>query len=73
MTTSQQLGGAAGAALFVTVMTLWSADPAGGPDQAGVRSAFVAAAVISTAVLAGSLLLGRGGPESTGSPAAVRE
>ena len=73
MTTSQQLGGAAGAALFVTVMTLWSADPAGEPDSTGVRSAFVAAAAISTAVLAGSLLLGRGRPESTGSAAAVRE
>lgn len=57
LTTAQQVAGAAGAALFVTVMTLWSDHPDGVVDAGGVEAAFVVATAISTAVLAGSLLL----------------
>ncbi|MEU6131275.1 DHA2 family efflux MFS transporter permease subunit [Saccharopolyspora sp. NPDC047091] len=56
LTTCQQLAAAAGTALFVTVMTLWSARP-GAPDEAGIRAAFVVAAAMSTLVLAGTALL----------------
>lgn len=56
LTTCQQLAAAAGTALFVTVMTLWSERP-GEPDEAGIRAAFVVAAAMSTVVLAGTVLL----------------
>ncbi|MCV7062901.1 DHA2 family efflux MFS transporter permease subunit [Mycolicibacterium vaccae] len=45
MTTLQQVAGAAGTALFVTVMTKASVS-GGAPDMPGVHAAFVAAAVI---------------------------
>ncbi len=45
MTTLQQVGGAAGTALFVTVMTKASMS-GGAPDMAGVHAAFVVAAGI---------------------------
>ncbi|OBF12370.1 MDR family MFS transporter [Mycobacterium sp. ACS4331] len=46
LTTLQQVGGAAGTALFVTVMT--NASQSGGaPDMPGIHAAFLAAAVIS--------------------------
>lgn len=46
LTTLQQVGGAAGTALFVTVMTRAS-HSGGAPDLPGVHAAFTAAAVIS--------------------------
>ncbi|MFV8053255.1 DHA2 family efflux MFS transporter permease subunit [Mycobacterium sp. 48b] len=46
LTTLQQVGGAAGTALFVTVMTKAS-QSGGAPDLPGVHAAFMAAAVIS--------------------------
>ena len=46
LTTLQQVGGAAGTALFVTVMTKAS-QSGGAPDLPGVHAAFTAAAVIS--------------------------
>ncbi|MFP5023042.1 DHA2 family efflux MFS transporter permease subunit [Pseudonocardia phyllosphaerae] len=58
LTSTQQVAGAAGAALFVTVMTLASG-ATGGVDATGVRSAFVVAAVIATGTVLGSLLLQR--------------
>ncbi len=64
LTTCQQLAAAAGTALFVTVMTLWSARP-GQPDEAGVRAAFVVAAALSTLVLAGTALLRSQRPAET--------
>jgi len=52
MTTLQQVAGAAGTALFVTVMTKASVS-GGAPDMPGVHAAFVVAAVIgSVAVVA---------------------
>jgi len=45
MTTLQQVAGAAGTALFITVMTKASAS-GGAPDMPGVHAAFVTAAVI---------------------------
>jgi len=59
MATLQQVAGAAGTALFITVMTLASADPAGGTDVAGARAAFLTAAIIATIALPLTLLVGR--------------
>ncbi|TQK30081.1 DHA2 family lincomycin resistance protein-like MFS transporter [Arthrobacter sp. SLBN-53] len=53
MTTLQQVAGAAGTALFVTVMA--KASTAGGaPDMAGVHAAFVAAAIIGAVAVVGA-------------------
>lgn len=58
LTTLQQVAGAAGTALFVTVMT--NASRSGGaPDLAGVRAAFTAAALIGVAVVIGAFFTGR--------------
>ncbi len=51
LTTLQQVGGAAGTALFVTVMTKAS-QSGGAPDLPGVHAAFMAAAVISVIAVA---------------------
>jgi DHA2 family lincomycin resistance protein-like MFS transporter len=59
MATLQQVAGAAGTALFVTVMTLASADAARGTDIAGARAAFLCAAIIATVALPLTLLVGR--------------
>ncbi|MBW0092684.1 multidrug efflux MFS transporter [Pseudonocardia sp. KRD-184] len=56
ITTLQQVAGAAGTALFVTVMTLASAS-GGAIDAAGVRVAFLTAAVISLLAIGTSLLV----------------
>lgn len=56
ITTLQQVAGAAGTALFVTVMTLASVSD-GAIDAAGVRVAFGTAAVISVGAIAVSLLV----------------
>jgi DHA2 family lincomycin resistance protein-like MFS transporter len=57
LTTLQQVAGAAGTALFITVMT--NASGSGRPDLAGVRAAFTVAAVISVFAVAASFLTGR--------------
>jgi MFS transporter, DHA2 family, lincomycin resistance protein len=57
--TLQQVAGAAGTALFVTVMTLAAADPTAGTDVRGARAAFLCAAIIATATLPVTLLVGR--------------
>jgi DHA2 family lincomycin resistance protein-like MFS transporter len=59
VTTLQQVAGAVGTALFVTVMTLGSADPTGAIDAAGTHAAFLVAAVISIVVVGLSFLVGR--------------
>lgn len=51
MTTLQQVAGAAGTALFVTVMAKASAS-GGAPDMPGVHAAFVAAALIGAVAVA---------------------
>ncbi|MHC9293299.1 DHA2 family efflux MFS transporter permease subunit [Mycobacterium sp. LTG2003] len=50
LTTLQQVGGAAGTALFVTVMTTAS-QSGGAPDLPGVHAAFLVAAIISIAAV----------------------
>ncbi|MGQ0575439.1 MAG: MDR family MFS transporter [Pseudonocardia sp.] len=59
LTTLQQVAGAAGTALFVTVMALASAGAATGADAAGARMAFLTAALIATAAVPVTLLAGR--------------
>ncbi len=59
MATLQQVAGAAGTALFVTVMTVFATDHAVAADVTGTRAAFVCAAIIATAVLPLALLVGR--------------
>ncbi|WP_067989984.1 hypothetical protein [Mycobacterium adipatum] len=53
MTTLQQVAGAAGTALFVTVMSRASAS-GGAPDMPGVHAAFLAAAVIGAVAVVGA-------------------
>lgn len=63
MATLQQVAGAAGTALFVTVMAVASAAPPGvGADVDGARAAFLTAALIATAVVPVTLLTARGRP-----------
>jgi DHA2 family lincomycin resistance protein-like MFS transporter len=68
----QQVSGAAGVALFVTILSMGtSALSAGGlsPDAAaagGIRYAFLAGAIVSLGSVAGSLLVRRGGPLPAG-------
>ena len=57
LTTLQQVAGAAGTALFITVMTVFSG--AGGVDEAGIHAAFLVAAVVSLLVVAVAFLTGR--------------
>lgn len=54
MTTLQQVAGAAGTALFVTVMTKASVS-GGAPDMPGVHAAFVVAAVIGVVAVGAAL------------------
>ncbi|GGG54145.1 MFS transporter [Kocuria dechangensis] len=65
--TVQQVAGAAGAALFITVMTLAAAEPAASEVEAaaaGVRAAFLCGAVISLLAVAGSFWVRRpAGPD----------
>jgi DHA2 family lincomycin resistance protein-like MFS transporter len=60
LTTLQQLAGAAGTALTVTVMALASAGAATGADIDGAHAAFLTAALIGTATVPLTLLAGRG-------------
>jgi DHA2 family lincomycin resistance protein-like MFS transporter len=58
LATLQQVAGALGTAVFVSVATLWSADgAAAGPDAAGLRAAFVVAGVIGLVSFAGTWLI----------------
>ena len=59
MATLQQVAGAAGTALFVTVLTLFATDHTLAADASGARAAFVCAAVIATIALPLTLLVGR--------------
>jgi DHA2 family lincomycin resistance protein-like MFS transporter len=59
VSTLQQVAGAAGTALFVTVMTVFSAAPDGATDAAGTRAAFTVAAIVSLAVVGVSLMVAR--------------
>ena len=68
LTTLQQVAGAAGTALFVTVMTLSSVS-GGAPDVPGVRAAFTVAAVISVVVVLVAFFTGRQ-PATAGGPPA---
>jgi DHA2 family lincomycin resistance protein-like MFS transporter len=69
--TLQQVAGAAGTALFVTVMTLAATDATAGTDVDGARAAFLTAAIITTAVLPLTLMVGRGGRTAAAEPAAA--
>jgi MFS transporter, DHA2 family, lincomycin resistance protein len=58
MATLQQVAGAAGTALFITVMALASAEGTMGTDVAGARAAFMVAAIIATVALPLTFLVG---------------
>ncbi|NIH80610.1 MDR family MFS transporter [Amycolatopsis viridis] len=59
LATLQQVAGAFGTAVFVSVATLGSADPAGPPDAAGLRIAFVVAGVVGVLALVTALFVRR--------------
>lgn len=65
LTTLQQVAGAAGTALFITVTALASTGDGAGVDQAGTHAAFLVAAVLSLGAVGLSLLV-RGRPARTG-------
>jgi DHA2 family lincomycin resistance protein-like MFS transporter len=60
MATLQQVAGAAGTALFVTVMAVASTGSTAGADVEGARAAFMAAAIIATVALPLTFLVGAG-------------
>lgn len=59
VTTLQQVAGAAGTAVFITVMTVSSTAPGGAIDATGTHTAFLFAAIISIVVVGMSFLVGR--------------
>lgn len=59
LTTLQQVAGAFGTAVFVTVATLTSTAPSGTPDAAGLRAAFTAAGCIGVLALIAALFIRR--------------
>ncbi|GAB3444126.1 DHA2 family efflux MFS transporter permease subunit [Streptomonospora sediminis] len=59
LATLQQVAGAFGTAVFVTVSAIGSADAAGGPDATGLRTAFAVAGCIGLLALATSLFIRR--------------
>ena len=59
LSTLQQVAGAFGTALFVTVASLTTADPSGAPDEKGLSTAFVAAAGVGVLAFAASLFVRR--------------
>ena len=67
LTTLQQVAGAAGTALFVTVMTKASAS-GGAPDMPGVHAAFVTAAVIGAVAVVLSFFTATRPLPATGTP-----
>jgi len=60
MATLQQVAGAAGTALFITVMAVASGGAVAGTDVAGARAAFMVAAIIATVALPLTFLVGAG-------------
>jgi DHA2 family lincomycin resistance protein-like MFS transporter len=58
MATLQQVAGAAGTALFITVMAVASEGETMGTDVSGARAAFMVAAIISTVALPLTFLVG---------------
>jgi DHA2 family lincomycin resistance protein-like MFS transporter len=69
VTTLQQVAGAAGTAVFITIMTVSSMAPGGAVDAAGTHAAFLVAAIISVGVVLLSALVGRGGKPAAQVPA----
>lgn len=67
MTTLQQVAGAAGTALFVTVMAKASTS-GGAPDMPGVHAAFVAAAVIGAVAVVGAFFTAAQPSQAGGTP-----
>jgi DHA2 family lincomycin resistance protein-like MFS transporter len=59
LATLQQVSGAFGTAVFVTVAAVGSADPAGTPDAAGLRTAFVVGGCIGLLGVVASLFFPR--------------
>ncbi|GAB3562165.1 DHA2 family efflux MFS transporter permease subunit [Amycolatopsis endophytica] len=57
LATLQQVAGAFGTAVFVSVATIGSNDPAGTPDASGLRLAFVVAGVVGLLALVTSLFV----------------
>ncbi|MEU6131552.1 MDR family MFS transporter [Saccharopolyspora sp. NPDC047091] len=57
LATLQQVAGAFGTAVFVTVASVGSAAPSGAPDAAGLRTAFVVAGVIGVLAFGTSLFV----------------
>ncbi|WP_243788410.1 MDR family MFS transporter [Saccharopolyspora gloriosae] len=69
LATLQQVAGAFGTAVFVTVASLGSTAPSGAPDAAGLRTAFVVAGVIGVLAFATSLFVRASG--KSGDPVSV--
>jgi DHA2 family lincomycin resistance protein-like MFS transporter len=63
MATIQQVAGAAGTALFITVMSVAATGEAAGTDVAGARAAFLCAAIIATVALPLTFLVSARKPE----------
>ncbi|OXM75031.1 MULTISPECIES: DHA2 family efflux MFS transporter permease subunit [Amycolatopsis] len=62
LATVQQVAGAFGTAVFVSVATLGSADPAGTPDATGLRTAFLVAGVVGVLALVTALFVRKPAP-----------
>ncbi|MFI8993177.1 DHA2 family efflux MFS transporter permease subunit [Streptomyces sp. NPDC053542] len=62
LATLQQVAGAFGTAVFVTVASLSTSDPSGAPDAGGLRTAFMAAGVIGLLAFVTSLFLSTARP-----------
>ncbi len=68
LSTLQQVAGALGTAVFVSVATVGSQNAtAGSPDASGLRAAFVVAGIIGLVAFAGSWLIRRGPVSPSGS------
>jgi MFS transporter, DHA2 family, lincomycin resistance protein len=67
LSTLQQLAGAFGTAVFVSVATLSSTGPGSSPDANGLRAAFIAAGVVGVLALVTSLFV-RPAPADAGGP-----
>jgi DHA2 family lincomycin resistance protein-like MFS transporter len=61
VSTLQQVAGAAGTALFITVMSLSSAETTAGTDASGAHVSFLVAAILATVAFPLTLLVGRPG------------
>lgn len=57
LSTLQQVSGAFGTAVFVSVAALGTANPAGAPDASGIRSAFVVAGCLGVLALVAALFV----------------